>query len=82
MLDMGAAWDDLVARMVPFVKSAERILSNRFYHYLSREMAGSSIGRKPVATSEDVFLEVRAVTPANFCHRHIEQNFANVGLIR
>ena len=23
-----------------------------------------------------------SVTPANFCHRHIEQNFANVGLIR
>lgn len=41
MLDMGAAWDDLVARMATSKMAAKKILSNRFYHYLSREMAGS-----------------------------------------
>lgn len=41
MLDMPQAWDDLILRIYGQGEKSERIFENRFYHYLSRELAGS-----------------------------------------
>ncbi|MEM7402732.1 MAG: ArsA-related P-loop ATPase [Myxococcota bacterium] len=41
MLDMQAAWDDLVGRLCTDKGLARRLLDNRFYRYLSRELPGS-----------------------------------------
>ena len=41
MLDLGAAWDDMVLRIYGDGDKAKQIFNNRFYHYLSRELAGS-----------------------------------------
>lgn len=41
MLDLKEAWDDGLRRIAASPAEAERILHNRFYHYLSREMPGA-----------------------------------------
>jgi anion-transporting ArsA/GET3 family ATPase len=40
MLDLQAAWDDMVRRISVDEDTAEHILSNRFYGYLSRDLPG------------------------------------------
>lgn len=41
MLDMPRAWDDLIRRQYDDEEKIQAIFDNRFYHYLSRELAGS-----------------------------------------
>lgn len=41
MLDLKAAWDDMVVRTGGQGAATERILENRFYTYLSRELPGA-----------------------------------------
>lgn len=41
MLDMGAAWDTLISDLSPDKTQVNTIFANRFYQYLSRELAGS-----------------------------------------
>lgn len=41
MLDLKAAWDDMVVRVGGQGAATERILENRFYTYLSRELPGA-----------------------------------------
>lgn len=41
MLDLQAAWDNLVHRLSQTDKMRDQVLNNRFYHYLSRQLAGS-----------------------------------------
>lgn len=41
MLDLKAAWDDMVRRLSPTPQKAQEILQNRFYRYLSTELAGA-----------------------------------------
>jgi len=41
MLDLSAAWDDMVARISGEGEATRRVLDNRFYRYLSRELAGA-----------------------------------------
>jgi anion-transporting ArsA/GET3 family ATPase len=41
MLDLQAAWDDMVRRTAHSESYAQRILANRFYTYLSRELPGA-----------------------------------------
>ena len=41
MLDLKAAWDDMVRRSCENADDAERIMQNRFYGYLSSELPGA-----------------------------------------
>ena len=41
MLDLQSAWDDLVRRVGQNEESVDRILKNRFYRQLSRELVGA-----------------------------------------
>ncbi len=41
MLDLKAAWDDMLFRTAPDEAAARRILDNRFYETLSRDMPGA-----------------------------------------
>lgn len=41
MLDLKAAWDDMVGRLAPDPAKATEVLANRFYRYLSTELAGA-----------------------------------------
>lgn len=41
MLDLKQAWDGMVRRLSPSAEQAEAILGNRFYTYLSTELAGA-----------------------------------------
>ncbi|MEW5852985.1 MAG: ArsA family ATPase [Myxococcota bacterium] len=41
MLDLKASWDDMVRRLAPNPRQAEVILANRFYTYMSTELAGA-----------------------------------------
>lgn len=41
MLDLKAAWDDMLWRTAPSRDSAEKILENRFYEALSRDLPGA-----------------------------------------
>lgn len=41
MLDLKAAWDDMVMRLSPSPQKAQEVLANRFYRYLSTELAGA-----------------------------------------
>ncbi|MFH1807212.1 MAG: ArsA-related P-loop ATPase [Pseudomonadota bacterium] len=41
MLDLKLAWDDMVRRLSRDKAQQERILGNRFYHYLSTSLAGA-----------------------------------------
>jgi anion-transporting ArsA/GET3 family ATPase len=41
MLDLKAAWDDMVRRLARDEAQRQRILGNRFYHYLSTSLAGA-----------------------------------------
>jgi anion-transporting ArsA/GET3 family ATPase len=41
MLDLKAAWDDMLFRTAPDRETAERILENRFYTALSRDLPGA-----------------------------------------
>jgi anion-transporting ArsA/GET3 family ATPase len=41
MLDLKAAWDDMVRRLAPSPEQARAILDNRFYRHLSTDLAGA-----------------------------------------
>ena len=41
MLETGAAFDDLIARLVPDEKSLERLVSNRLYQVIARQLGGT-----------------------------------------
>ncbi len=41
MLDLKAAWDDMLTRTAPDAETAQKILSNRFYDSLSRDLPGA-----------------------------------------
>jgi anion-transporting ArsA/GET3 family ATPase len=41
MLDLKGAWDDMVRRLSPSPERAQTIIGNRFYTYLSTELAGA-----------------------------------------
>ena len=41
MLDLTAAWDDLVTRVAPDAETSARLVDNRFYKHLTRDLPGA-----------------------------------------